>query len=414
MEAAEVAVVGGGPAGAALAWKLARSGVDVLVMDRARFPRAKPCAESLSPEASRILHDMGILARIEQGPVAHLRGIDVRAPNGAVLRGDFVADHGYRGFAERGLSVRRELLDHMLLDAARQAGARVVEEVRVSGLRHDTSGRVNGVDTTRGPVDARLVVGADGLQSLVSHRLGLARRTRGPRRLALVTHYAGVAGLADRGEMHVEPDGYVGIADVGGGNATVALVVPHAQGRGAAGDKAGFLEAWIAGRPHLAKRFERAVRVSPVTATGPFCSRARRAWAPGAALVGDAADFYDPFTGEGIYAALRGGEMLGTAANEYLRARNDAVADAALREYDARRRSEFSGKWLVERIVAAVVAHPRLMNRAAGGLAARKELADLLIGVTGDFVPARAVTRPGFLWGVFGPRPLSSALPMRA
>src|SRR6185503_2488525 len=373
MQSADVAVVGGGPAGAALAWKLARSGVDVLVIDRARFPRAKPCAESLSPEASRILHDMGVLSRLEQGPVAHLRGIDVRAPNGAVLRGDFVAAHGYRGFAERGLSVRRELLDHMLLDAARQAGARVVEEVRVSAVTRDTRGRVNGVETTQGRAGARLVVGADGLQSLVSHRLGLAGRTRGPRRLALVTHYSGVAGVADRGEMHVERDGYVGIADVGGGNATVALVVPHAHGRRAAGDKAGFLEGWIAARPHLAKRFAHAVRVGPVTATGPFCSRALRAWAPGAALVGDAADFYDPFTGEGIYAALRGGEMLAAAAQEYLGARGNVSADAALRDYDARRRSEFSGKWLVERIVAAVVAHPRLMNRAAGGLAARKE-----------------------------------------
>jgi len=414
MQSAEVVVVGGGPAGASLAWRLARSGVDVLVLDRARFPRPKPCAESLSPEASRVLHEMGVLAELERGPAAQLRGIDVRAPNGTVLRGDFVAAHGYRGFAERGLSVRRELLDQALLEAARRAGARVTEGVRVTGVTRDNARRANGVETAAGTVQARLVVGADGLRSLVSHRLGLARRSTGPRRLALVTHYAGVSGISDRGEMHVERDGYVGIADVGGGHATVALVVPHAQARAAAGDKEGFLAAWLSCRPHLAARFARAIRVGPVTATGPFCSRARRAWAPGAALVGDAADFYDPFTGEGIYAALRGGEMLAGAVETSLATRDLRAADEPLRAYDAQRRTEFAGKWLVERIVAGVVARPRLMNRAAGGLAARKELADLLIGVTGDFVPAREVTRPGFLWGVFGPRPLTLPLSVGA
>src|SRR5581483_3981223 len=104
---AEVLVVGGGPAGSSVAHALARRGVDVLVADRAHFPRPKPCAEYLSPEASRILAAMGALERLEQpeGPqLAALSGIRVRAPNGTVIRGDFVAHHGYRGLRDRGLS----------------------------------------------------------------------------------------------------------------------------------------------------------------------------------------------------------------------------------------------------------------------------------------------------------------------
>src|SRR3989337_328757 len=57
---------GGGPAGAATAWALARAGVDVLVCERARFPRAKPCAEYLSPQASRLLAEMGALDAVER------------------------------------------------------------------------------------------------------------------------------------------------------------------------------------------------------------------------------------------------------------------------------------------------------------------------------------------------------------
>ena len=142
--------------------------------------------------------------------------------------------------------------------------------------------------------------------------------------------------------------------------------------------------------------------MTPVVATGPFASHARRAWAPGVALVGDAADFFDPFTGEGIYAALRGGELLATAVMESLAASDSRRADAALARYDAARRTEFGGKWIVERAIGAVVGAVPLINRAALALSARKDLADLLIGVTGDFVPARNVIRLAYLWGVFG------------
>jgi geranylgeranyl reductase family protein len=404
MIGAEVIVVGGGPAGSSVAFALARQGADVLVLDRARFPRSKPCAEYLSPQASRILDDMGALQSVERSGAATLAGVRVRAPNGAVIAGDFIASHGYRGYRDRGLSVRREVLDAILLDSARAAGARVVERTRVSDVLRE-NGRVRGVrtlsDAGESELRARFVVGADGLRSVVAHRLGLAHRMRGPRRLALVTHYTGVAEIGDQAEMHVENDGYVGIADVGGGVTTVSLVVAASRSRELSHDRAAFLDAWIARRPHLAPRFANAARVTPVVATGPFASRARRAWAPGAALVGDAADFFDPFTGEGIYAALRGGEMLASSLRDAIAAPAERDADAALASYDGVRRREFGGKWLVERVIGAVVGSPRLINRAARNLAARKDLADLLIGVTGNFVPPHEIIRTGYLWSVF-------------
>src|SRR6185312_17227672 len=150
---------------------------------------------------------------------------------------------------------------------------------------------------------------------------------------------------------HVERDGYVGIADVGHGLTTVALVIPAMRSREIAGDRVGFLERWLHAHPHLATRFARAKRATPVLATGPFASHSRRAWAPGLALVGDAADFFDPFTGEGIYAALRGGEMLADAIRESLAATTATAADRALLAYDAQRRREFRGKWIVERVI---------------------------------------------------------------
>jgi flavin-dependent dehydrogenase len=407
---AEVVIVGGGPAGAATAWGLARAGIDVVVLDRARFPRDKPCAEYLSPQASRILSDMGVLQAIEAAGAVQLTGMMIRAPSGTSFRGDFAAGHGFHGFRDQGLSLRRLVLDAILLRHAEAAGARVVEGAAVTDLTRDADGRVTGVRYTRSEdapdvpserhtavLSARVVVGADGLRSVVSRRLGLAHTRRWPRRVAFVTHYRGVADIGTVGEMHVERDGYVGLADVGGGDTTVALVVPARATHGVGAERAGYLERWIAQRPHLAPRFRDASRVSPVRATGPFAQHARQLWFPGAALVGDAADFFDPFTGEGVYAALRGGEMLTPYLSEAIRAPTPRVADIALAAYERCWRHEFRGKQIVERAVGAAVAMPAIIGHVARVLARRPDMADLLIGVTGDFVPAGEVLRLGYL-----------------
>ncbi|HEV7387189.1 MAG TPA: NAD(P)/FAD-dependent oxidoreductase [Gemmatimonadaceae bacterium] len=403
---AEVIVVGGGPAGAVTAWALAREGADVLVLDRARFPRDKICAEYLSPQASRILSDMGVLDEIEASNPAHLAGMRVRAPNGLVMDGEFAANHGFRGFRDKGLALRRTILDEIVLRGARRAGARVEEGVRVTDIVRDPTGRVEGVGTMSpdgGPRlrRARYVIGADGLRSVIGRRLGLMRTSRlWPRRLALVAHYTKVRDVTNLGEMHVEHDGYFGIIDVGSGRMNVAVVIPMSRARQLGEDKAGFFEDWIAARPHLARRFAGAERITPVRATGPFATSSRRAWAPGAALVGDAADFFDPFTGEGIYAALRGGELLAPFLLDALRGK-DRNERRVLSGYDTARKQEFGGKWKLERIVGMSIAHPYFLNNAAKVLSRRKDLADLLVGVAGDFVPPRLVLTPKFLFNLF-------------
>jgi flavin-dependent dehydrogenase len=410
MSRVHVLVVGGGPAGSSAAWHCAQAGLDVCLVDRARFPRAKPCAEYVSPEGARILHAMGALESLE-ARAAHLTGMVVHAPSGDRIHGEFVAQHGFRGFRDRGLGVRREVLDTVLLDRARAAGVHVIEGAKVEQLTQAADGTVTGAEvrTAEGArtVQAGLVIGADGLRSVVSRRLGLARQSRFPRRVALVAHYRHVDGVGSLGEMHVTRNGYVGLARVNADGAgddlvNVALVVPRAQAGGMRDGTDAFLESWLHAQPALAPRFARAERVTPVRATGPFASRARRPWAPGALLTGDAADFFDPFTGEGIYSALQGGELLAPFAREAVAAHTRGAHLAALRGYDAARRRTFGGKWRVEQLIGLAVGVPPLLNHAARVLSRDRELADLLIGVTGDFVPPSAVLRPRMLLRLLG------------
>src|SRR5205823_12522322 len=145
--------------------------------------------------------------------------------------------------------------------------------------------------------------------------------------------------------------------------------------------------------PRLAGRFDSRRVVRRVLATGPFARWSQRpvARGGGALLVGDAADFFDPFTGQGIYSALRGGELAASAILETL------ATGASLARYARARRRAFMGKWMLERMIGLAVGWPGLIERVVGRLTRRPAVADLLVRATGNCVPARAVLNPRVL-----------------
>ena len=385
----DAVVAGAGPAGSATALLLARAGAQVLLLDRARFPREKPCSEYLSPESTRVLERLGpdVLAAVAAASPAHLTGMKVVAPSGVAVVGRFET------FS---FALPRTRFDTILLDAARACGVEVREGVKVEELVQD-SGAVAGVvgrETRNGKREtyrARVVVGADGLRSVVARRLGRVF-TSPPHRIAFTAHVADARDVHDLGEMHVGESGYVGLGPIGNGVTTVALVVPVNEAhRGAH-----FFEE-LDRFPGVRGRFNPRRVVRPVLATGPFARWSRRpvARGGGALLVGDAADFFDPFTGQGIYSALRGAELAAAAILE-----SCGAAGASLDGYVRARRREFLGKWMLERIIGIAVGWPSLIERVVGRMTRRPQLADLLVRATGNCIPARTALAPPVLAGL--------------
>ena len=391
-------MVGAGPAGSATATLLARAGHSVLMVDRTAFPRDKACSEYMSPEAVRVLARLGVVESLERAGAFPLEGMAVTGPRGARAHGKF-ALAGHSPFRPLGLSISRRILDHQLVEAARAAGVRVLERHRVEDLLYDAGSVAGGVIRDpagqRHSVRARLTIGADGLRSVVARLLG--QRVQGPsRRMAFVAHVAGVADMGASAELHFHDHAYIGLNPIGHDQTNVALLVPAGRASEARDGVEQFFRDTLAEFPDVRERVAAGTVVRRILATGPFAVRSSRVVAPGALLVGDAADFFDPATGDGIYCALRGAELATEVATPAL-SRPGPIGVDLLARYRALRRQAFSTKRVLDRALDYALRFPRLFDRGISGIGRHQDMAHDVIGLAGGFVPLRAVLNPAFL-----------------
>jgi geranylgeranyl reductase family protein len=387
----DVLIVGAGPAGSALAAALAEGGRDVLLVESRSHPRPKACAEYASPRIVEELRRLGLDGGSWRRDALALAGMRVIHGREAV---DIRYHDGTRPRMAWGLE--RTAFDAALAAHAVSRGARLMERTVFEDLSW-RDGRVAGATLRtadgRRSVRCRWLVGADGARSRVALRLGVERRVTAPRRLGMVAHYEGSPELAGSGEMHVGPGWYVGLAPLAGGRLNVGMALPmNGHAPRAAEDR---FQAAIDGIPAVAARLEGRSRLTPIRGASPIGHRVARAAGPGWLLIGDAAGFIDPFTGEGIYRALRSAR----AAGEALAGDDETVVAC----YLAARRRAFAAKDALTWLVQGMLAAPPVMSYALRNLAARPELALRLGSALGDCRPASDALSPRFLAQVLRP-----------
>jgi flavin-dependent dehydrogenase len=367
---AEVIVVGAGPVGSVTALHLANRGHEVLLLDRATFPREKACGEGLMP------HGVDALSRL---------GIDVQ---GARFVGIAYHAAGHTAVgrfpdARFGVGVPRSVFDARLVDiAARHPKVRVRTGVRATGLGGRPGAMV--VATARGSYRSRAVVGADGLGSPVRAWAGLARPPTGDRRYGLRVHLA-VPAERSRGvvEVHVAPPVEVYLTPLGPmtndgwHRVNVAALLDRSEARALRGDAAAGLRRILAACPSL--QLGSTEMLGDVKTWGPLRRQPSGVVADGVVLVGDAAGFVDAITGEGMSVGFASAEIAADVLSASLR--QGRLDRAALQPYAVRRRRMARHlTWLTE-IVLFGLRRPRLAAHVVGNLAREPAVFERLLAV---------------------------------
>ncbi|WP_030689672.1 geranylgeranyl reductase family protein [Streptomyces globisporus] len=374
-EAADVIVIGAGPAGCSVGYHLARAGHDVLLLEKAAFPRDKVCGDGLTPRAVRELLGMGVDVAGDgwvrtRGLRVHGSGTTVEMPWPVVS-----------SCPDYGLVRTRQDLDQLLARQAVAAGARLLEGTKVTAPVFDpATGRVRGVvadrDGVRRTFHAPVLVAADGASSRVAVALGIHQRTDRPMGVAVRRYYTSPHRNRDHLEAWIDletrdsrgrasmPFGYGWIFPVGDGAFNVGLGTFHV-GRRPDVDHRRLFQQWTARLP-AAWRFDEEHATGPLRgAPLPAGLNRRPQYTRGLLLTGDAGGMINPLSGEGIDYAMESGRLAAETVARALARPTAHSREEALLRYPEAVREAYGRYFTVGRLVVRALNHPQVMRLVA-------------------------------------------------
>ncbi|HZR05268.1 MAG TPA: NAD(P)/FAD-dependent oxidoreductase [Candidatus Udaeobacter sp.] len=333
MQTFDVAIVGGGPAGSSCAAFCALAGLHTLVLERERFPREKVCGDCLNPSCWPVLERLGLAQQVRDLPHSKLTSVEFIAIDGHKVVVDLPTEDDCE------LSVKRSLFDDLLLRRAGELGAQIRGKTTVTAL---TEGRYWKIATATGEIlAARILIGADGRNSTVARLRNLLPHPK-RERVALQAHIPLPRNFGSRIVLQFLREGYSGQAPVNESELNLCLVGrPPTISR---------LRQWAQG--HFEIPANQPWRtITPLTRPAVPCAYENLLF------IGDAARVVEPFTGEGIYYALRSGELAAGAIGKII---SDEDRSSALHEFARDFAKLYRGRLWVNRLARAAVLSPRI------------------------------------------------------
>ena len=397
VDEADIIVVGAGPAGSTTAYYLAQAGLDVLLLEKSRFPREKVCGDGLTPRGVRALVAMGISVSEQDGWVRN-KGLRVIGA-GKRLELPWPELSSYPGY---GLVRPRTDLDQMLARRAQQAGAKLREGVTVTGpVLDERTGRITGVtakaaengeQTYRG----RIIVAADGNSSRLSVSMGLRKRDDRPLGVAVRTYYTSPRHDDDYLESWLDLwdgdrllPGYGWIFGMGDGPSNVGLGLLNTSAAFGNTDYHALLRKWLAGMPGE-WGFTEENRTQPIRGAAlPMGFNRTPHYYRGLLLAGDAGGMVNPFNGEGIAYAMESGEILARTITQALARARRPEAERVLASYPDALSQAYGGYYTVGRAFVKLIGQPGLMRFATRHAMSRPALMRFAIKLLANLTDPR-------------------------
>lgn len=325
-------VVGAGPAGAVCAYILGLSGARVLLLDKEKFPRDKPCGDFVSGRLCERLKKLSLYESVANTPHCVIDDLLFSHPH----VGSFLIRNSLNREVNSGFVCPRQHLDAVLVGEAKKH-VDFREGVKVKGLIWEGN-QIVGVQSEQEAFIAKLVVGADGANGVTAKALGVATMDEDHNAVSIRSYYTQVKGMTKSVELHfldqVQP-GYFWIfpVDYAKGEANVGLGILSRNVRNQNVQLKKLLESIVQEDPQFRERFAQAKCITPVKGWPlPFGSKRRPLAFPGAILTGDAGGLIDPMSGEGIENAIRSAECAAEVVLKALAA--DDYSQKFLRQYE--------------------------------------------------------------------------------
>jgi flavin-dependent dehydrogenase len=313
----DVIIIGASLAGAAAAFRLARGGASVFVLEKSHFPRPKICGEFLSAESFPVLSGMGLLGELREHGAEEISTFAAYGPSGSPVTGRM---------PKPVLSISRDLLDNLVIGKSREAGARIhFDETVVSWEGNSTDGFT--VRTTKSMFNAPTLIGAWGRFSTLDPRLKSTRHGGSPALFGFKKHLTGESGfLSGKVVLHVFDRGYLGLSRVEKGIVNLAALTVPEVAREAHHDFDRLLRRLCRESRTLGDHLSGLSAVpGPVLVSEPVHLGPRGPLVGEALLAGDAAGVLDPYTGSGMSAALISGDVAGELVLRHLEGAMDAA-----------------------------------------------------------------------------------------
>jgi len=375
MKEFDVAIVGAGPAGSSTAITLARLGYHALLIDRAVFPRDKLCGDFVNPINWPVLKELHVGQELLSRPHTKVSTFRISAADGAQA----ISSLPVQRELQFGLGLRRFQLDHVLLERAKRIGVSVNEGVKVTAVEIASHGWR--LDMARGgehiSARAKFLVGADGRNSWVARQLGVAsERPKPSASVGFEIQLRKVLGVRASVEIHQFVGGYAGLVRVDEDTVNLCFTMQRSLlARSVSFEN--LRERLLRRNPFLQALLIDAKPVSSLRSVWPVYFPPRRCFGDGFLLVGDAARVTEPVTGEGIFFALRSGQLAATTIAAALR--EGDVSPARLGQYDRACRAEFGARLRLNSLIRVLMYRPKLLSLAIRLLGSRQRLLETLV-----------------------------------